>query len=68
MSRFRSLARRPNNLSIGWPKQVLARAIHQAQTMIHVEGENGDIDLGHDRAQKRGRFEGAETLGAECFA
>ena len=49
-------------------KQIFPRAIHQSQSPVGIKCENGDIDLGHDRAQERGCFERAETLHAQGLA
>src|ERR1041384_8879128 len=35
--------------------------------MLVIEGEDGDIDLRHDRAKEGGRFESSETLLAKKF-
>ena len=44
-------------------KQFLAGAVDKAERLVAVEGKDGDIDLLHNRAQKRGGLEGAEALG-----
>jgi hypothetical protein len=49
-------------------QQALAAAIHQAQAAVLVEGEDGDIDLAHHRAQQRSRFQRAEALLAQRAA
>ena len=49
-------------------EQILARAIHQPQPAVRIEGKDRDVDLGHDRAEQGGRFERAEALGAQGFA
>ena len=40
----------------GRGQQAFAGAIHQAQALVLVEGENGDVDLAHHGAQQRGGF------------
>ena len=49
-------------------EQIFAGAIDQAEAAIGIEGENGDVDLGHDGAKKGGGFKGAEPLHAQSFA
>src|SRR6185436_16728476 len=43
-------------------EQALAGAIDQAQRLSAVEGEDGDVDLDHHRAQQRAGLERAEPL------
>ena len=40
----------------GRGQQALAGAIHQAQALVLVEGEDGHVDLAHHGAQQRGGF------------
>ena len=40
----------------GRGQQPLAGAIHQAQALVLVEGEDGDVDFAHHGAQQRGGF------------
>jgi hypothetical protein len=49
-------------------EQLLAGAVHQPQTPVPVEGEDGDLDLGHDGFQQRLGFHRAETLRAQRLA
>src|SRR5438067_13741040 len=50
------------------PQEILACAIDQAKFSLWIECEHGDIDLSHDGAQQRGRFECTKTLHAQRFA
>src|SRR5258707_13399197 len=43
-------------------QQLLARAVHQPQTLVTIKGENCYVDLAHHRAQKRRRLERAQAL------
>ena len=47
------------------PEQALAGVVHQLQPPALVEGEDGDVDLRHDLAQQRRRFERVEALPAQ---
>ncbi len=49
----------------GRPEQPLAGVVHQLQAAPLVEGEDGDVELGHDLAQQGGRFERVEALPAQ---
>ena len=49
-------------------KQIFACAINQTEPSIGIEGEDRDFDLGHDRAEQRGCFEGAQPLHAQRLA
>ena len=60
-----SSAPRPRRRSDGTAEQALARAVGQPQLALGVEGEDGDVDLGHDLAQERGRFQRAQPLLAQ---
>ena len=46
-------------------EQAFAGAVHEPQPLALVEGEDRDVDLRHDRAQQRRRFERAEPLPAQ---
>src|SRR5207248_1130927 len=50
------------------PQEILPGAIDQPKFSLGIERENGDVDLSHDGAQQRGRFERTKTLHAEGFA
>ena len=56
---------RPSSCSDGAAEQALAGAVHEPQRGARVEGEDGDVDLLHHRAQQRGRLERAEPLLAQ---
>ena len=43
-------------------EQTLAGAVHELQPPGAVEGEDGDVDLGHHLAQQRGGFDRAKAL------
>src|ERR1700730_40721 len=49
-------------------EQVLTGAIDQPQAPFGIEGENGNVDLRHDRPKQRRRFESAKALKTQCFA
>ena len=49
-------------------EQIFAGAIDETKPAVRIEGEDRDIDFGHDGAKERGRFEGAEALDAQGFA
>src|SRR2546430_14822512 len=49
-------------------EKIFAGAIYQPQSAIGIESKNRNVDLGHDRAQKRGRLECAKALHAQRFA
>jgi hypothetical protein len=49
-------------------EQSFARAVHEPQLPLLVEREHGDVDLRHDLAKERRRFERAEMLLAERLA
>ena len=60
-----SSARAPEQ-PLGRPaEQPLAGAVHEPQALPLVEGEDGDVDLGHHLAQQRRRLERAEPLLAQ---
>ena len=42
--------------------QPLGGAVHQAEAMVFVEGEDGDIDFAHHGAQQSGGLHGAQAL------
>ncbi len=46
-------------------QQPLAGAIHQSQALFAIEGENGHIDLRHNRTQQGSRLERAQALLAQ---
>jgi hypothetical protein len=46
----------------GPPKQPLAGTVDQPQALRRIEGEHGDVDLLHHRAQQRRGLDGAEPL------
>ena len=46
-------------------EQALRGAVGEAERFAPVEGKDGDVDLGHDGAEERGGFDGAEALLAE---
>src|SRR5262249_17747986 len=50
------------------PEKALAGAVHEAQALVVIEREHGDVDVGHDRAKERGRLHRAEPLRAQRFA
>ena len=52
----------------GASEEPLAGAVDQAEFALVVEGEDGDVDLGHDLAQQGGRLEGIESLLAQRLA
>ena len=52
----------------GGGQQALAGAIHQAQTLVFIEGEDGHGDFAHHGAQQGGGLHGAEALFAERAA
>ena len=37
-------------------KQAFTVSVHQHDALLSVERKNGDVDLGHDRAQQRRSF------------
>ena len=43
-------------------EQTLARAVHEPQRLRPVEGEHGDVDFDHHRAEQGAGFERAEAL------
>src|SRR6266851_4291842 len=43
-------------------QQLLARAIHQSQTLVTIKGENCYIDLAHHGAQEGRRLERPQAL------
>jgi hypothetical protein len=47
---------------------VLARAVDEAQTLLSVEGKDGDVNLRHDFAQQRRGLLGAQPLFAHRLA
>ena len=49
-------------------EQVLPGAINQTQPSVGIEREHRYVDLGHDGAQERGRFERAEALHPQRLA
>src|SRR5437667_4533349 len=57
------IGRRKAKKPLGGARQeALAGAIDQAQLAFGIEGENGDINLLHHRAEERGGFERSEAL------
>ena len=52
----------------GSGQQALAGAIHQAQALVLVEGEDGHVDFAHHGAQQGGGLHGAEALLAQRAA
>ncbi|MEI2659904.1 MAG: hypothetical protein V9G11_08210 [Bifidobacterium adolescentis] len=46
----------------GLGDELLAGAVDEAERVVGVEGEDGDVDLLHDGAEERGGLEGAEAL------
>jgi hypothetical protein len=46
----------------GLGDELLAGAVDEAERLVGVEGEDGDVDLLHDGAEERGGLEGAEAL------
>ena len=42
--------------------QPLAGAVDHAQALLRIEGEHGDVDLLHDRAQQRRGLDRAQPL------
>ena len=57
-----SSAVRPSSCSAGLRQQPLAGAVDEPQRLRAVEGEDGDVDLHHHRAQQRAGLERAEAL------
>ena len=49
----------------GSAQEALAGAVGQAQAMLAVEGEHGDVDLLHHLAQQRGGLERSQPLRAQ---
>ena len=47
------------------PEQPFAIPIDQDQPRVAIEGKNGDVDLGHHRAEQHGRLLRAKTLAAQ---
>ena len=50
---------------LGLSEQPLSGAVCQAEPALLIEGEDRDVDLGHDAAQQRRRLERAQPLSPE---
>ena len=49
-------------------QEILPCAIDQPKFSLRIECEHGDVDLRHDSAQERSRFECTKTLHPQRFA
>ena len=59
------LGRAADQVGVGDAEQPGAIAVHEHQPLVAVEGEDGDVDLGHHGVQERRRFLRAEPLAAQ---
>jgi hypothetical protein len=46
-------------------QEPFSRAIHQAQPLIAIEGEHGDVDFLHHFSEQRGGFQRSQPLRSE---
>ena len=49
-------------------EKAFTSAVHESQTLIVVEREYGNVNVGHHRSQQCGRLHRAQPLRAQCFA